>query len=323
MGTPSAWGGRDDGDGPEHRRFWSVVGEPGSRSRGSSQSSSHLDQRIADAALIGFASDEGVRRNGGRVGAAEGPSALRAALASLAVHEELTVVDHGDVVVAGEDLEGGHRRLGEVVAAAREDAGLTVVLGGGHETAYGSHLGLGPRPGLGVLNLDAHFDLREADRATSGTPFRQIAADRVEAGVGFDYAVLGIARTGNTTALFDTAEALGARWLLDDDCQETGAATRFVSDFLAGVREVYLTIDLDVLPAAVAPGVSAPAALGVPPFVIQAVCDAVVDSGKLVHLDVTELNPRLDVDQRTARIAARLVHRIITRHATVPRAQEA
>ena len=101
------------------------------------------------------------------------------------------------------------------------------------------------------------------------------------------------------------------------------AAVAFVGDVLAGVDEVYLTIDLDVLPAAVAPGVSAPAALGVPPFVVQAVCDAVVASGKLVHLDVTELNPRLDVDQRTARVAARLIHRIITRHASTPRQQEA
>ncbi|MCT1618048.1 formimidoylglutamase [Janibacter hoylei] len=308
--APFAWSGRSDGDGPAHRRFWGVVAEPGSG-------------RPADAALIGFASDEGVRRNRGRVGAAEGPGAIRAALASLAVHEDLTVVDHGDVVVDGEDLEGGHARLGEVVAAAREgapaaardDAPLTVVLGGGHETAYGSHLGLGLRPGLGVLNLDAHFDLREADRPTSGTPFRQIARERQAAGLGFDYAVLGIARTGNTSALFDTAEALGTRWLLDDDSQQVEPAVAFVGDVLAGVDEVYLTIDLDVLPAAVAPGVSAPAALGVPPFVIQSVCDAVVDSGKLIHLDVTELSPRLDVDQRTARVAARLIHRVITREA--------
>lgn len=149
-----------------------------------------------------------------------------------------------------------------MVAAARESADLTVVLGGGHETAYGSHLGLGPRPRLGVLNLDAHFDLREAERPTSGTPFRQIAADRHEAGVDFDYAVVGISRTSNTSTLFDTADELGVRWLLDDDCQETGAPVRFVEDFLAGVDAVYLTIDLDVLPAAVAPGVSAPAALG-------------------------------------------------------------
>ena len=302
MGAPFAWTGRTDGDGPEHRRFFHTVATPES---GASP----------DAVLLGFASDEGVRRNKGRVGAVDGPTALRSALGSLAVHEDLVVVDHGDVSVDDGDLEGGHARLGEALAVARDTAPLSVVLGGGHETAYGSHLGLGPRPRMGVLNLDAHFDLREAQVSTSGTPFLQIARDRQAAGVEMDYAVVGISRTSNTGVLFETAESLGARWLLDDDSQDVGPVIDFVEDFLAGLDEVYLTIDLDVLPAAVAPGVSAPAALGVPPFVVQAVCDAVVDSGKLIHLDVTELNPSLDVDQRTAKVAARLIHRVITRAA--------
>lgn len=301
MTTSVEWTGRDDGPGPEHRRFYRCVREQGGP---------------ADVAIVGFASDEGVHRNKGRAGAAEGPTALRSALASLAVHDELTVIDHGDVAVEGSDLEGGQQQLGSVIGSARAQAPLTVVLGGGHETAYGSYLGLaadGHRPRLGVLNLDAHFDLRQADDATSGTPFAQIARDRAEAGADMHYAVLGISRVSNTTALFDTAERVGARWLLDDDCQEVAPAVDFVEKFLAGVDELYLSIDLDVLPAAVAPGVSAPAAMGVPVPVIQAVCDAVADSGKLIHLDVTELNPRLDLDGRTARVAARMIHRVITR----------
>ncbi len=306
MSTEFTWAGRDDGPGPEHRRFYRTVSQPGA-------------DRGPDAALLGFASDEGVHRNKGRVGAVDGPTALRSALASLAVHEDLTIVDHGDVAVEGTDLEDGQRRLGEAVEAARRDVPLTVVLGGGHETAYGSYLGLGQRPRLGVLNLDAHFDLREEDRPTSGTPFLQIARDRQAQGLEVHYAVLGVSTASNTGVLFDTAAELDVPWLLDDDCQEVGAPLEFVQRFLEDVDEVYLSIDLDVLPAAAAPGVSAPAALGVPPFVIQAVCDAVVDSGKLIHLDVTELSPRFDSDQRTAKVAARLIHRVITRSSTVRR----
>ncbi|WP_435202749.1 formimidoylglutamase [Janibacter sp. GS2] len=302
MTTTFEWSGRDDGPGPQHRRFFRTVCAPQSGMR-------------PDAALLGFASDEGVRRNRGRVGAADGPTALRSALASLAVHEELTVVDHGDVAVEGSDLEDGQRRLGAAVAAARDEAPLTVVLGGGHETAYGSYLGLGRRPRLGVLNLDAHFDLRQEERPTSGTPFLQIARDRQAHGLDVHYAVLGVSRASNTSALFDAARQLETPWLLDDDCQELDAPRAFVQRFLEDVDEVYLSIDLDVLPAAAAPGVSAPAALGVPPFVIQAVCDAVADSGRLIHLDVTELSPRFDIDQRTAKVAARLIHRVITRAA--------
>lgn len=313
MSAAFEWTGREDGPGPEHQRFFRTVSTPGSR--GSSLAPRPTSVR-PDAALVGFASDEGVHRNKGRVGAADGPTALRSALASLAVHEELTVVDHGDIAVDGTDLEDGQRRLGAVVEAAREEAPLTVVLGGGHETAYGSYLGLGQRPRLGVLNLDAHFDLRQEDRPTSGTPFLQIARDRQAQGLDVHYAVLGVSRSSNTGALFDTAAELDAPWLLDDDCQEVAAPVAFVEQFLTGIDEIYLSIDLDVLPAANAPGVSAPAALGVPPFVIQAVCDAVADSGKLIHLDVTELSPRFDTDHRTAKVAARLIHRVITRATT-------
>lgn len=303
MGTAFEWTGRDDGPGPEHRRFFAAVTAPRAGER-------------PDAALLGFASDEGVHRNKGRVGAVDGPTALRSALASLAVHEDLAVVDHGDIAVVGTDLEDGQRRLGAAVEAARDETPLTVVLGGGHETAWGSYLGLGQRPRLGVLNLDAHFDLRQEEQPTSGTPFLQIARDRHAQGLAVHYAVLGVSRVSNTGVLFDTAEELDAPWLLDDDCQDLAPPLAFVQRFLEDVDEVYLSIDLDVLPAAAAPGVSAPAALGVPPFVIQAVCDVVADSGKLIHLDVTELNPRLDVDDRTAKLAARLIHRVITRTTT-------
>jgi formiminoglutamase len=68
-----------------------------------------------------------------------------------------------------------------------------------------------------------------------------------------------------------------------------------------------------VLPAAVAPGVSAPAGLGVPLEVIHAVCRQVAESGKLAVFDVVELNPRFDADGRTARVAARLVDTVVRR----------
>ncbi|MER7014433.1 hypothetical protein ABT324_23655 [Saccharopolyspora sp. NPDC000359] len=66
--APQRWSGRDDGPGFEHLRWHHVVGSDES----------------ADLAFLGFRSDEGVRRNKGRPGAADGPRALRQALASMA-----------------------------------------------------------------------------------------------------------------------------------------------------------------------------------------------------------------------------------------------
>ena len=309
--APPAWTGRDDGPGAEHARWHHAV-RPYGDDEGADAS--------ASVVLVGFASDAGVRRNLGRPGQAAGPDALRAALGPLALAAPIAARDAGTVVVEDDALEDGQQRLGRAVARLLDAGHLPVVLGGGHEIAYGSYLGIADTalrdrsPRLGILNLDAHFDLRDAPRASSGTPFRQ-ALER-ESGLGrqLDYAVVGISQPSNTRALFDTAAHHGVRFLLDDESRTTASVDAFLDAFLAGIDVLYLTIDLDVLPAWVAPGVSAPAACGVPPEVVQHICDRVAASGRLALVDVAELNPALDVDGRTARVAARLIHRIVTGH---------
>ena len=312
---PVPWTGRFDGDGAEHRRWWQAVspyaphltapaadGEPSSRTR--------------PAVVVGFCSDEGVRRNKGRPGAAAAPAAIRGALGPLAYHLDRSVFDAGDVVVQGSALEEGQQRAGTAVSELLDAGNLTVVLGGGHETAFASYLGVagssavasGKR--LGVLNLDAHFDLRDAPVPSSGTPFLQMARAEAAAGRELHYAVVGISEANNTRTLFDTAHRLGVKYLLDEDCSAE-AVEQFVASFLDGIDVLYLTIDLDVLPAATAPGVSAPAAYGVSLPVINAICRQVAASGKLLHLDVAELNPEFDVDSRTAKVAARLVNTLL------------
>lgn len=305
--SPGPWAGRDDGPGREHLRWHGAV-RP-------------FTDAVAPGAgvLVGFRCDEGVRRNKGRPGAARGPVALRHALASMALTEPIRVFDAGDVVVLGGALESGQDRLADVVTRLLDAGHFVTVLGGGHEVAYGSYLGIANSTvatdaRLGVLNLDAHFDLRGDPVPSSGTPFRQMADESRARGREFAYAVLGISQPGNTAGLFVTADELGVQFLFDDECVASNvpAVESFVHDFLASVDAAYLTIDLDVLPAAVAPGVSAPAAFGVPLEVIQRVCDTVARSGKLALLDVAELNPDLDIDNRTARTAARLIHRVVT-----------
>ncbi|MFD8101655.1 formimidoylglutamase [Nocardia fluminea] len=315
MTSEWAWTGRIDGTDPEQLRWHQVVtpyrpgGDPGA------------------CVFVGFASDEGVRRNKGRQGAADGPHALRRALSPMALPAPLHAFDAGTITVTDRRLEEGQRCLGTTVSALLDAGAFPVVFGGGHEVAYGSYLGLAnsvaasrgvaapstapsrSKPTVGILNLDAHFDLR-ADRVpSSGTPFRQI----LEADDTVRYAVIGISQPSNTAALFDTAHRFGVRYLLDDDCDPALVAA-FVDEFLAGIDLLHLTIDLDVLPAAVAPGVSAPAAYGVALAIIQSVCDRVTASGKLALVDIAELNPVFDIDHRTARTAARLVHRLVTRH---------
>jgi formiminoglutamase len=326
---PQPWTGRFDGDGEAHRRWWQAVTPYAEARQDRSPLRADPPVRItppaADnapsptprpAVVLGFCSDEGVRRNKGRAGAAKAPAAIRSALGPLAFHLDRRVLDAGDVAVRNGELEAGQARAGVAVSALVDAGNLTVLLGGGHETAFASYLGVAGsetvRSGkrLGVLNLDAHFDLRDEAVPSSGTPFLQMAQAEAGAGRELKYAVVGISEPNNTRALFSTADRLGVKYLLDEE-STPDAVHAFVADFLADLDALYLTIDLDVLPAAVAPGVSAPASFGVPLPVIAAVCRQAAASGKLLHADVAELNPAFDIDSRTARVAARLISTLL------------
>ena len=305
---PAAWTGRTDAEeGPRAVRWHQSIRPL-------------LDGAAPGLALLGFACDAGVARNHGRPGAAEGPAALRRALASLAWHRTAPAWDAGDVIVEGDALEDGQRELAATVTRLLDAGHRPVVVGGGHEVALGSFLGLadhlacrgGARPPvIGVVNLDAHLDLR-AGRASSGTPFRQIAEACAARRWPFCYHCLGVDEGANTEALFDTARRLGASWRRDRATTPArlDEASAELLAFLATVDRVHLTVDLDALPVAVAPGVSAPAPRGVALEVVEALVDTVLATGKLALGEVAELNPRFDPDGRTARVAARLVEQL-------------
>ncbi len=314
------WTGRDDGDGAEHRRWWQAVTALGGET---ALSAVPPAGGVRPAVLLGFCSDEGVRRNQGRVGAAAAPAEIRSALSSLAWHSDRSLYDAGDVRVCGAGLLAGQLRAGTALTAMLDGGALTVMLGGGHEIAYAGYLGVANsrrvREGArwGVLNLDAHFDLRDAPVPSSGTVFLQMATAEAEAGRSLNYAVVGISEPNNTRALLSTADRLNVNYLLDEDCSVERAG-EFVTSFLERIDVLYLTIDLDVFAASLAPGVSAPAVYGVPLPVITAICRQVAVSGKLFHADVAELNPEFDIDHRTARLAARLVNTLLRTESGAP-----
>jgi formiminoglutamase len=271
-------------------------------------------------ALIGFASDEGVRRNQGRIGAAQGPQALRRMLASLPMHARFALYDAGDVTCEGGALEAAQEAYAERAAKPLDEGQLVVGLGGGHEIAYAGYLALvrsrALKPAnakLGILNFDAHFDLRKDERSTSGTPFLQALDHAAANGLSVEYRCLGISESSNTRALADRARERGVVFRRDEELTLLALDARMaeLADWLRTVDDLYLTVCLDVLPAAVAPGVSAPAARGVALEVLEPLIALAAGSGKLRLADIAELCPPHDIDQRTARVAARIAWRIV------------
>ena len=131
---------------------------------------------------------------------------------------------------------------------------------------------------------------------------------------------MGASEAANTPALFDRARALGATVVTDLEAALPAAPLQ-LQRFIEASSAIYLTVCLDVLPPAVAPGVSAPAGLGVALHrAMSLLGDALAACGhgrpdsKLLVADIAELNPRLDTDGRTARTAARLAYELAAIH---------
>jgi len=275
-------------------------------------------------ALLGFRCDEGIRRNLGRIGAAEGPIILREVLAKLPVHrQEIICYDAGDITCVDNNLESSQQSLGEAVSLLLQHNIIPIVLGGGHEMAWGHFQGIGKHltnAHLAIVNFDAHFDMRPllADKkGSSGTPFLQIAEAQEAAHRRFNYYCIGIQQAGNIQALFDTAKKCHAQYITADELQiDTQKGIEFIQTILQNHRHIYLSLCLDVFASAFAPGVSAPQALGLSPWQLMPLVRKLASSGKVMSYDLAELSPKYDIDLRTTKLAANLIYEMIHHHKT-------
>lgn len=271
-------------------------------------------------ALLGYACEEGVRRNQGRLGAAQGPDAIRKMLAVLPNHfeKETSLLDLGNIECDDQQLETTQAFLSRSVTQLLEAGAFPILLGGGHDIAYAHYAGIRDflnqnlhQKKIGIINLDAHFDLRDDEQGnTSGTPFFQIAQDCKVLNHDFHYLCLGIQKAANTKTLFETAENLGAVWVENTvySVQNWAEVELKLLSFIQKVDAVYLTIDLDGFSSAYAPGVSAPSPMGFAPDVVLKTLEVIMQSKKVISIDLAEMNPVYDQDHATARLAARLVH---------------
>lgn len=305
------WTGRlDDEDGELGLRLHQIV-----QTKLFSELNSTSDPNIA---ILGFCSDEGVRRNKGRTGAKKAPDQIRKAWANLPFHPEKqkNVFDFGNIILKNEDLETARKLQVECVSELLKHQYFPVVLGGGHETALGNYLALSSQfEKIGIINIDAHFDLRiPVENSTSGTPFFEMAHFCAANGREFHYFTIGIQENGNTQALFHRAEELNVKTVLADEVHtDLDFALKQMEEFAKEFDAIYLSLDLDVLDGAFAPGVSAPCVNGLTPFQVKSILKKIIQTQKVKLFDVVELNPDFDTDNRTAKLAAHLLQEITFR----------
>lgn len=269
-------------------------------------------------ALLGFCSDEGVARNLGRRGAKLGPNAIRRQLANLPAHKTLSIYDAGNIVCDSDNLESAQQNTANAVKHI-VDLGLTpLLLGGGHEIAWAHYQGLDLAnrcDDLAIVNFDAHIDMRpllSGNLGSSGTPFLQIAQRCASEQRGFHYSVIGSQAISNTPALYDTAQQYDVTLYSAQQCQQHPDQVKsYVKGLIERHSGIYLTICLDVFNAAFAPGVSAVNPRGLAPWHIEDLLHLLINSKKLVGVDVAELNPEHDNQQQTAKLAASIISEVL------------
>lgn len=288
---------------------------------------SATDTKVFDGklgfALIGFCCDEGIRRNQGRVGAKNGPDAIRKELANLpcSFSQQTILFDAGNVTCVDGNLEASQEVLANAVNQIRKLGLFPLVMGGGHETALGHYHGHKKfmednkqKPDIGIVNFDAHFDLRPLPiGGSSGTMFRQIANECAASELDFRYLCMGIQKYSNTEELFKTARELGAVYLLSKDIASRGKSyvTDNLDKFTKGTNNIYITICADVFSSAFAPGVSASQPLGMNPEDVLKYVKYLIRSEKVVGFDIAEVSPRFDHDSTTANLAKVLLFTVV------------
>ncbi|MGH4121889.1 MAG: formimidoylglutamase [Clostridium sp.] len=274
-------------------------------------------------AFIGFCCDEGVRINRGRTGAAKGPQSIRKELAKLPCNflQEVKLFDAGDIFCEDCTLLESQDILSKAIERVLSLNLFPIVLGGGHEVAFGNYMGTlnylsqkSKKPNIGIVNFDAHFDLRPYTQGgSSGTMFRQIADICSYRELKYSYMCIGIQKHSNTIDLFKTADRLGAKYMLakdiidGDDCEVINK----IDDFIKLRDYIYVTICSDVFSTAFAPGVSASQPLGLDPERVLKFVKYILKSNKVVSFDIAEVSPRFDQDDITANLAAILIYSVV------------
>ena len=260
--------------------------------------------------LLGFACDTGIQRNQGRPGACLGPNAIRQQLAKLSNPSAIPLMDAGNIENMGNNLEQAQEELAEKVKKILDFGYFPIVLGGGHETAWGHFLGLKQHylhDKIAILNFDAHFDLRPGQQAHSGSAFRQIHDYLQQRQEPFHYYCCGIQSAANPPSLIQFAKTAKVNYLLAEEIEQNPQDFTWIDHLIQKHDKIYVSICMDVFAASIAPGVSAPQVLGLQAHYVLKALKRLKQSKKVIALDVVELSPPLDIDHQTAKLAAHLI----------------
>ena len=261
-------------------------------------------QEKGGVCFVGYDTEDGILRDEGVVGAAEGADAIRKGLSELPGIKNLRIYDYGNL--EKKTLEEAQEEYSEKIADIYSKGLFPIGLGGGHDIVYGAYKGIRkafPDKKIGIISFDAHLDIKSYDeRMTSETSFKKI----LDEDKNVEYAITGFQRLENSRSLIRNADEKGVLVLEEEYLEEFTISS--LKSFVKKMDIVYVTICMDVFDGSAAPGVSFPTVLGMDSKKGKRILRALMETKKVVCLDFAEINPRYDVANRTSRLAGYMIY---------------
>ncbi|MDP0489029.1 MAG: formimidoylglutamase [Fusobacterium sp. JB020] len=289
------WNGRFDSNEEMDLRLWQII-----------KDAKYMKEN-SGYCFVGYDTDDGVKRNLGRPGAEGGSDSIRKAMQSFPKIDNLEIYDYYNL--SNRKLEEAQEEYSNKIADVINKKNFPIGLGGGHDIAYGSYMGIRkayPDKKLGIINFDTHLDMRPyEDGVSSGTSFKQI----LDSDKNAKYSIVGFKKQGNTKRLIETAKKYNS--LILDEEEKEEIIIKKLKEYCDSVDIIYITFCMDVFDAVYAPGVSAPTILGLDPRKGQRIFQEILETKKVVCVDFAEVNPNYDIDMRTAKLVGVLIYNMM------------
>lgn len=286
------WNGKIDSFEEDDLKLWQVV-----------KDISEVQEK-GGVCFVGYDTEDGILRDEGVAGAAEGADAIRKGLSELPSIKNLRIYDYGNL--EKKTLEEAQEEYSEKIADIYSKGLFPIGLGGGHDIVYGAYKGIRkafPDKKIGIISFDAHLDIKSYDeRMTSETSFKKI----LDEDKNVEYAITGFQRLENSRSLIKNADEKGVLVLEEEYPEEFTISS--LKSFVKKMDIVYVTICMDVFDGVAAPGVSFPTVLGMDSKKGRRILRALMETKKVVCLDFAEINPRYDVANRTSRLAGYMIY---------------
>ena len=258
-----------------------------------------------------------------RTGARHGPDAVRQSFMFYTNFSSLDeramtgfrAADLGDVKVTLTDMAATFENISATSRGLVEHGIVPLTIGGDHWITYPLLKGLTdalPGKRIGIIHFDAHHDLRKAHLGaeSSGVPFRKALELPGGPIAGRNLVQIGIAEFANSPQLAAYAREAGVTVFPQLAVQRDGMAD-IVEQAIAlaadGTDAIYVSVDIDCIDQAQAPGTAAPNPSGLDSRDVQAALRRIAGHPKVVGFDLVEISPPFDVQGITGRTGAALV----------------